>query len=93
MNTKIESHLPETREFKPLKDFSKKARIKSMAQYKRMHDESVNKPHLFWAREAKELHWENKWSKVLDWNAPYAKWFVGGKTNVCVNCVDRHVEE
>lgn len=93
MSNNIESRLSEDREFKPSIEFSKKARISSMAQYKRMHKESVEKPHIFWAREAKELHWGKKWGKVLDWKAPYAKWFVGGKTNVCVNCVDRHVDE
>jgi acetyl-CoA synthetase len=93
MSKNIESHLSEDREFKPSKEFSKKARISSMSQYKRMHKESVEKPHVFWAREAKELQWSKKWGKVLDWKAPYAKWFVGGKTNVCVNCVDRHVDE
>lgn len=93
MSKNIESHLSEDREFKPSKEFSKKARISSMAQYKRMHKESIEKPATFWAREARELHWDKKWTKVLDWKAPYAKWFVGGKTNVCVNCVDRHVAE
>jgi len=93
MSNNIESHLSEDREFKPSKEFSKKARISSMAQYKRLHKESIEKPNIFWAREAKELQWDKKWSKVLDWKAPYAKWFVGGKTNICVNCVDRHVEE
>ncbi len=92
MSNNIESHLSEDREFKPSKEFSKKARVSSMAQYKRMHKESIEKPHLFWAREANELQWDKKWSKVLEWKAPYAKWFVGGKTNICVNCVDRHVD-
>ena len=50
-----------------------------MAEYKRLHKESIEKPHVFWAREAKELHWDKKWSKVLDWKAPYAKWFVEEK--------------
>ncbi len=93
MSKAIESHQVEEREFKPSKEFSKKARVSSMAQYKRLYKESIEKPHLFWAREAKELHWDKKWSKVLDWKAPYAKWFVGGKTNMAVNCVDRHVDE
>jgi len=86
---------PSTEEliFKPTKEFSKNARIKSMAQYKRMHEESINKPSTFWAREAKDLKWQKKWDKVLDWKAPYAKWFNGSKLNVCENAVDRHVEE
>ncbi|GAA3738281.1 acetyl-CoA synthetase [Spinactinospora alkalitolerans] len=47
----------------------------------------------FWARQAERLHWETKWSQVLDWSdAPFAKWFVGGRLNVAYNCVDRHVE-
>lgn len=83
----------ENKEYKPTKEFSKKARVSSMAQYKRMHKESVEKPHIFWAREAKELKWQKSWNKVLDWKAPDAKWFTGAKVNVCENCVDRHVEE
>jgi len=47
----------------------------------------------FWAEQAERLHWDRKWSRVLDWSdAPFAKWFVGGKLNVAYNCVDRHVE-
>ena len=91
MSKSIESHLSEDREFKPSKEFSKKARISSMAQYKRLHKESVEKPHIFWAREARELQWNKKWNKVLDWKAPYAKWFSGGKTNICVNLSLIHI--
>ena len=85
--------IDENTEFKPSKDFSKNARVKSMAQYKKMHAESIDKPNIFWAREAKELKWQKKWDKVLDWKAPNAKWFSGAKVNICENCVDRHVEE
>jgi len=92
MNHSIKSRQVEGSEFKPSKEFSKKARVSSMAQYKRMYKESIEKPATFWAREAKELQWSKKWTKVLDWKPPYAKWFVGAKTNICVNCVDRHVE-
>ena len=91
MSDNIESHLSENRVFKPSREFSKNARIKSMAQYKRMHKESIEKPGIFWAREARELTWKKKWTKPLNWTAPYAKWFVGGKLNVCENCVDRHL--
>lgn len=83
----------ENTEYKPSKEFSKKARVSSMAQYKRMHAESIEKPNVFWAREAKDLKWQKKWDKVLEWKAPNAKWFSGAKVNVCENCVDRHVEE
>ena len=77
---------------KPGKEFSKKARIPSMAAYKKLYKESIDSPSKFWAREAGELSWQKKWTKVLDWKAPDAKWFVGGKLNVCENCVDRHAE-
>jgi len=76
--------------FKPSKEFAKKARVSSMAQYKRMWKESVDQPSKFWAKEAKELVWQKPWKKVLDWKAPDAKWFVGGKLNVTESCLDRH---
>jgi len=88
----IENHLHEDRTFKPSKEFSKNARIGSMAAYKRLYKESIDKPATFWAREASELSWGKKWSKVLDWKAPDAKWFVKGKINACVNCVDTHLD-
>ena len=75
---------------KPSREFSAKARIPSMAAYKKLYQESIDKPAVFWAREAKELVWQKPWSKVLEWKAPNAKWFDGGKLNVCENCVDRH---
>src|SRR3954466_15172118 len=87
----IESHLVEKRVFKPAKDFSKKARISSLAQYKEMWEESIKKPEKFWAREAAELTWQQKWTKALEWKEPYAKRFIGGKLNVSENCLDRHL--
>jgi acetyl-CoA synthetase len=92
MSQNIESHLVENRLFKPAKDFVKKARIQSMAQYREMYEESIKKPDKFWAREASELLWQKKWTKVLDWKLPFAKWFVGGKINVSENCLDRHLD-
>ncbi|HSI12030.1 MAG TPA: acetate--CoA ligase [Chthoniobacter sp.] len=92
MSSNIESHLTENRVFKPAKEFSKKARIQSLAQYKAMWEESIKKPDKFWAREAAELKWSQKWSKVLEWKEPFAKWFVGGKLNVSENCLDRHLD-
>jgi acetyl-CoA synthetase len=46
----------------------------------------------FWEKVASELHWFKRWDKVLEWKYPYAKWFVGGKTNICYNCLDRNIE-
>jgi acetyl-CoA synthetase len=91
MHDNIESHLVEKRVFKPDKDFAKKARIKSLAQYRKMYRESIRSPDRFWAREAKELTWRKPWKKVLDWKAPFAKWFVGAQLNLCENCLDRHL--
>ncbi|GAA5481058.1 acetate--CoA ligase [Haloferula sargassicola] len=76
--------------YKPSNEFSKAARISSMSQYKRMWQESVEQPEKFWAAEAKELAWQQPWKKVLEWNAPDAKWFVGGKLNITESCLDRH---
>ena len=75
---------------KPSKEFSKKARIPSMAAYEKLYKHSIDKPEKFWADEAKELTWQKPFSKVLEWKAPDAKWFLGGKINVAENCVDRH---
>lgn len=85
--------IDENTEFNPSPEFSKHARVKSMAQYKRMYEESINHPDLFWAKEANDLKWQKTWDTVLEWKAPHAKWFKGAKLNVCENCVDRHVEE
>src|SRR5437868_3675673 len=91
METNIESHLIEKRVFKPAKDFAKKARVKSLAQYRKMYRESNRRPDTFWVREAKELTWPKPWKKVLDWRAPFAKWFIGGQLNISENCLDRHL--
>lgn len=87
----IESHLHESRKFFPHVSFRKKARISSMEEYLRLHKESIKRPDRFWAREASELTWQKKWTKVLDWKLPFAKWFVGGKINAAENCLDRHL--
>src|ERR1700682_277948 len=90
-NTNIESYLIEKRVFKPLKDFAKTARVKSLDQYRRMYRESIKQPDKFWTREARELTWRAPWKKILEWKAPFAKWFVGGKINISENCLDRHL--
>jgi acetyl-CoA synthetase len=87
----IESHLKEKRVFRPPRNFASRARIKSLNQYHRLYRESLRKPAQFWTREARELTWRKPWRTVLQWKAPYAKWFGGGKINLCENCVDRHL--
>ena len=56
-----------------------------------IYDQAAADPEAFWARFASELEWIPPWSKVLEWKPPHARWFVGGKLNARVNCVDRHV--
>src|SRR4051812_10495420 len=88
----ITSTLVERRKFSPKAAFSKTAHISSMSQYKKMFKESVQKPEVFWSKVAKELHWFKPWKKVLQWKEPDAKWFLGAKTNLSYNCLDRHVQ-
>ena len=87
----IETHSHEHRKFRPDPAFSKKAKISSMAEYRRLHGESVRNPERFWAKAAEGLLWQKKWDRVLDWKPPFAKWFAGGKINVAENCLDRHL--
>ena len=89
-STSITSVLNESRVFKPSKAFSARAHIKSLAQYRKLYNESIRSPEKFWAAQAKrELIWFKPWKKVLQWNEPFAKWFLGGQLNVSYNCLDR----
>jgi acetyl-CoA synthetase len=89
-NRDIDSTLRENRVFPPPPEFSAKAHIKSLEEYEALYKRSIDDPEGFWAEAAQELHWFKPWDKVLDWNLPLAKWFVGGKLNLSYNCVDRH---
>ncbi len=83
----IEALLQENRAFRPPKAFAARAHVKNASIYRRA-DRNFEK---FWADFARELVWMRPWKKVLDWKPPKVKWFVGGKLNASVNCVDRHV--
>ncbi len=87
----IDSLLHENRVFPPPAEFSAKAHIKSLEEYKRLYAEAAEDPEAFWGKIAGELHWFEPWTKVLEWDAPWAKWFTGGKINLSYNCLDRHV--
>ena len=87
----IDSILTETRSFAPPEEFSKHAHIRSKEDYDRLCAKAAAHPEAFWADIAQELHWFKSWDKVLEWDAPWAKWFVGGKINISYNCLDRHV--
>jgi acetyl-CoA synthetase len=92
-NQSIESAQQENRLFPPNPAFASNAWIKSRQQYDQMYRESIDHPDQFWSKIASELHWFKKWDRVLDWNLPNAKWFVGGQTNVSHNCLDTHIEK
>jgi acetyl-CoA synthetase len=87
----ITSVLKESRSFPPSKEFSASAHVKSLAEYEALWKKAKDDPAGFWAEQARSLHWFRKWDKVLEWNEPFAKWFVGGKINVSYNCLDRHL--
>jgi acetyl-CoA synthetase len=86
----ITSVSTEKRVFKPAKTFSARARIRSLAEYEKLYNESVRSPEKFWDKQAKnELVWFKPWRKVLEWKLPFAKWFLGGQLNVSHNCLDK----
>src|SRR5436305_3732493 len=84
----IEALLAEGRTFPPPPEFKKTARIVDAEIY----DEAERDFEGFWARQAAELlDWTEEWHTILEWDVPFAKWFVGGTLNVSFNCLDRHV--
>ncbi|MEO3798310.1 acetate--CoA ligase [Nonomuraea sp. B10E15] len=80
--------LQENRRFAPPADLAAAANVTAAA-----YDEAAADRLAFWEGTAERLTWAKRWDKTLEWNAPFAKWFVGGELNVAYNCVDRHVEE
>ncbi|CAN5136006.1 acetate--CoA ligase [soil metagenome] len=92
MSNNITSVLKETRSFPPSEEFVSRTLINE-TERERLATWAEMDPDAFWAAQAESLHWFKKWNKVLDWsNPPFAKWFVGGTTNVSYNCLDRHLD-
>ncbi len=90
----IASMMEEKRVFPPSEEFVKQATIKSMAEYKKMYEESIKEPEKFWGKIANEFHWEKKWDtfRIYDFkDNPEIRHFVGGKINVAYNCLDRNL--
>ncbi|WP_336212128.1 acetate--CoA ligase [Nonomuraea sp. LPB2021202275-12-8] len=79
--------LQENRRFAPPADLAAAANVTAAAYAEASADRLG-----FWERAAERLTWSKRWDTTLEWNAPFAKWFVGGELNVAYNCVDRHVE-
>jgi acetyl-CoA synthetase len=85
----LEALLQEGRTFPPPKDFAKDALVRDAHVY----DDAERDWQGFWARQALALDWRKEWHTILDWDLPFAKWFVGGSLNVAENCLDRHVAD
>ncbi|HET7699362.1 MAG TPA: acetate--CoA ligase [Candidatus Limnocylindria bacterium] len=83
----LETFSQEDRRFPPPPAFTARANVADP----RIYDRAAKDLEGFWAEQAKTLHWRTPFTKVLEWEAPYAKWFLGGQLNISENCLDRHV--
>ncbi|MBW3576644.1 MAG: acetate--CoA ligase [Actinobacteria bacterium] len=88
MGQTIEDLLREERSFPPPEDFRRDALVSDAELYREAEADRLG----FWADQARQLDWFQEWDNVVDWDLPYAQWFVGGKLNASYNCLDRHVE-
>src|SRR5688572_1942834 len=88
VSAEIEALLREERSFAPSPSFRAQANVSDQ----RVYEEAARDPEGFWETFARELEWSQPWTKVLDWNPPHAKWFLGGQINASVNCLDRHLK-
>ena len=85
--SELENLSHENRRFEPSPEFAAAANAGAS-----LYTEAAADPMAFWDKQATRLEWAQEWTQTLDWSdAPFARWFVGGKLNVAVNCVDRHV--
>jgi len=84
--------MSESKVYPPSEEFVRHAHVKGMQGYLDLYRRAEQDPQEFWGDIAtREIHWFEKWSKVLHWDPPSAHWFVGAKTNVSYNCLDRHL--
>ncbi len=89
----IDNVMQETRLFPPSEEFTSAASIGSLEAYQQLYDQAKANPVTFWGELGQqELHWFEPFNEILQWDEPYAKWFVGGKTNVSYNCLDAHLD-
>ncbi len=85
----IDTLLDERRTFAPSPEFLANAKVTDQS----LHDAAAADPEAFWAEQARKyVTWYRPFDKVLEWDLPFAKWFLGGELNVSYNCLDRHVE-
>ncbi|MEM6751231.1 MAG: acetate--CoA ligase [Planctomycetota bacterium] len=89
----IESVLQEQRRFPPPEAFAAQAEFNDAAAFEALYQRSIDNPEGFWGEQAQALTWIKPYDKVLEWDCPDAKWFVGGKLNACQHVVDRQVDD
>src|SRR5690349_17231337 len=78
--------------YAPSPEFTARANVKSIEEYRELYDRAKKDPEVFWTELAlKELSWFRPFGRALEWEPPFVKWFTGGKINACYNCVDRHL--
>ncbi|HEX8694684.1 MAG TPA: acetate--CoA ligase [Longimicrobium sp.] len=84
----LDSLLQEDRTFPPPPEFAARAHVSGPEVYARADAD----PEGYWAGWAEQLHWFRRWDRVLEWEPPYSRWFVGGTLNAAYNCLDRHLD-
>jgi len=87
----FDPHVLDEKAVPPPQEFSSRAYVKSLEQYREMYAAAEQDPEAFWAEQAKRIDWFKAPTKTLEWNPPHAKWFSDGKLNVSFNCIDRHL--
>jgi acetyl-CoA synthetase len=87
----FDPHVLDEKPLPPPEEFSKRAHVKSLGEYRAIYDRAVSRTEDYWGEQAKLLDWFEPPKKILEWDLPHAKWFVGGKLNVSYNCLDRHL--
>jgi len=90
MSDKITSMMREGLTFPPPASITAHAEVSSLEQYHELWNRAKNDPQAFWDHEAKNLTWTKPYDRVIEWNEPFAQWFIGGKINASINCLDRH---
>ena len=89
MSDTIETLLKQSRTYRPT---AKTTAVAHIQNYEAEYKKSIENPEGFWDTAARELEWFSPWNKVLEWNYPWAKWFVDARCNIAYNCLDRHVK-
>jgi len=89
----FDPHVLDEKAVPPPEEFSRRARVSSLEQYREMYEQAAREPEIFWGEQAKMIDWFEPPANVLEWDSPHAKWFTGGKLNVAYNCLDRHLKK